>query len=90
MGPARRPLRLFEEAVAVVAAVFEGAPVQFSWRGRDCRVTRCWGPERIETDWWTDREVARDYYRVETGTGEWYWLFRQRQGGEWFVHGVFE
>ena len=90
MAPARRPLRLFEEAIAVVTAVSESAPVQFSWKGRDCRVIRYWGPERIETDWWTDREVARDYYRVETDTGEWYWLFCQRQSGEWFVHGVFE
>ena len=90
MGPVRRPLRLFERAIAVVATVSGDDPVQFLWKGRDCRVIRCWGPERIETDWWTDREVARDYYRVETDAGEWYWLFRQRQCDEWFIHGVFE
>ena len=89
IGPARRPLRLFERAIAVMTVVAGGTPVRFFWKGRGCRVIRCWGPERIETDWWTDRAVTRDYYRVETDTGEWYWLFRQRQDDEWFVHGVF-
>ena len=42
------------------------------------------------TGWWTDQQVARDYYRVEIDTGEWYWVFRQLGEEDWFVHGVFE
>ena len=78
------------DGLKVMAVVPEGPPVRFAWGDRDRRVVRYWGPERIETGWWTDCEVARDYYRVETGTGEWYWLFRRRGDAEWFVHGVFE
>ena len=91
-GPAGRPLRLLERprAIEVMAVVPEGPPIRFAWEGRDRRVVRCRGPERIETGWWTEREVARDYYRVETGTGECYWLFRRRGDAEWFLHGVFE
>ena len=91
-GPAGRPLRLFESprAIEVMAVVPEGPPVQFVWDGRNRLVVRYWGPERIETGWWTDREVSRDYYRVETGSGEWCWLFHRRCDARWFVHGVFE
>jgi len=91
-GPVGRPMRLMARPrpIEVMAVVPEGPPVRFSWEDQDRRVVRCWGPERIETGWWTDCEVARDYYRVETGTGEWYWLFRRRGDDEWFVHGIFE
>ena len=91
-GPAGRPLRLFESprAIEVMAVVPEGPPVRFAWDGRSRLVVRYWGPERIETGWWTEREVSRDYYRVETGSGEWCWLFRRRCDARWFVHGVFE
>ncbi len=91
-GAAGRPLRLFESprAIEVVTVVIEGPPVRFVWDGRSRLVMRYWGPERIETGWWTDREVSRDYYRVETGSGEWCWLFFRRRDARWFVHGVFE
>jgi protein ImuB len=92
LGPVTRPLRLLEgpRAIEVMAVVPEGPPIRFDWEGRGRRVVRYWGPERIETGWWADGGVARDYYRVETDTGEWYWLFRRRGDARWFVHGVFE
>jgi hypothetical protein len=34
--------------------------------------------------------VRRDYYQVETGTGERFWLFRELHSGAWFLHGEFE
>ena len=92
LGPVTRPLRLLEgpRAIEVMAVVPEGPPIRFAWEGRGRRVVRSWGPERIETGWWNDGGVARDYYRVETESGEWYWLFRRRGDARWFVHGVFE
>ena len=92
MKPARRPLRLIDgpRAIEVMAAAPQGPPVRFEWEGRAHRVLQHWGPERIETGWWTDRQVARDYYRVEIDTGEWYWVFRRLGEEDWFVHGVFE
>ena len=91
-GPAARPLRLVPDPVAVelVSVGREGPPVRFYWQDRLLHVVRHWGPERIETGWWRQTGVARDYYRVETSCGEWFWLFRQRDQQDWFLHGVFE
>jgi protein ImuB len=47
------------------------------------------GPERIETAWWRGPIVRRDYYVVETDSGERFWLFRRLKDGGWFLHGVF-
>jgi protein ImuB len=77
-------------AVAVVSLVPEGPPIWFRWNRRDHTVQRSWGPERIETGWWREGLVRRDYYRVETTTGERFWLYRQLHDGSWFLHGRFE
>ncbi len=66
------------------------APLWFRLDGREHRVARHWGPERIETGWWRGRAVGRDYFRVETAAGCRYWLFRRLRDGKWFLHGVFE
>lgn len=56
----------------------------FVYRGREYRVVRAEGPERLETGWWRGPDIRRDYYRVVTDTGEQFWLFRvldRRVGG---------
>jgi len=77
-----RPLLL-----TVVAVSPEGPPVRFRLRGRDYRVTRSWGPERIQTGWWRGSYRRRDYYRVRTDEGSRFWLFRCAR--DWFWHGEF-
>jgi protein ImuB len=48
------------------------------------------GCERIETGWWDDFEVARDYYVATTETGERLWIYRDMRGGRgWYLHGIF-
>jgi protein ImuB len=86
-----RPLQLQSppEGVEVIAVAPDGPPVRFRWRNRQYRVSRHWGPERIETGWWRGRTARRDYYRVEVGGGGRYWLFRRLDDGRWFLHGVF-
>jgi len=64
--------------------------LNFHYCGRSHRIAQDWGPERIETGWWRDRVVGRDYYQVETTTGDRYWLFRRLRDGRWFLHGTFE
>jgi len=64
--------------------------LSFQFGGRDHRIAQHWGPERIETGWWRNRTVGRDYYHVETTTGHRYWLFRRLRDGRWFLHGMFE
>lgn len=46
--------------------------------------------ERIETGWWEQGGVARDYYRAFDATGTMLWIFRERtEPHRWFLHGVF-
>ena len=89
--PGDRPLYLEPRPrpLEVVSVAPEGPPAQFRLAGRDERIVRSWGPERIETSWWRTRLVRRDYYQVETATGHRYWLFRQLTSGRWFLHGAF-
>jgi protein ImuB len=96
-GPAVRPLCLKSQPapIEVVSVVPDGPPVRFRWQSAEHVVACSWGPERIDTLWWRGPHVERDYYRVETTTGQRFWLFRQNDTGnngtgKWFLHGTFE
>jgi protein ImuB len=91
-APAARPLCLKPRPVPieVVSVVPDGPPVRFRWHAGEHVIQCSWGPERIETGWWRGPHVERDYYRVETATGQRFWLFRQNNTGKWFLHGAFE
>lgn len=57
------------------------------------------GPERIHGEWWVrtgEMWAVRDYFQVETTSGERFWLFRRGDAVEaatgdlsWYIHGVF-
>jgi len=87
-----RPFRLLgvPQPIAVVSVVPDGPPIRMTWRTQECRVVRSWGPERIATGWWRAPDVERDYYRAEWEDGTHAWIFRDRRGGRWFLHGFFE
>jgi protein ImuB len=62
------------------------------------RIVMHWGPERIETGWWKGPCTRRDYYRIETDSGRWWWIFRnlvsKSQTADtphyhWMLHGRF-
>ena len=59
------------------------------WRGP---LTLLAGPERIETGWWDDGLVQRDYFIAEDASSGWVWIFRTRTGDAdagWFLQGMF-
>jgi protein ImuB len=87
-----RPLWLLgaPEPIAVIAMVPHGPPIRMVWKGRDYRVTRAWGPERIATGWWRALDVQRDYYRAEWDNGTHVWVYRDARQERWFLHGLFE
>lgn len=89
--PPIRPLYLRPSPlpVEVVAVAPDGPPARLYFQQCHHHVTRHWGPERIETAWWRGRSVRRDYYRIETTTGNRFWLFRQLSDGQWFLQGAF-
>ena len=47
------------------------------------------GPERIESGWWDGRDVRRDYYVATGWGGVRLWVYRERDRGGWWLHGVF-
>ncbi len=90
--PLARPLSLSVRplVVEVVSVAPHGPPLAFTFSGGQHRVQRTWGPERIQTGWWRGRSIRRDYYRVETTAGRWFWLFRQLTDNRWYLHGTFD
>ncbi len=97
--PPLRPLFLYDppQRVTVIAEVPDGPPRRFGWRGRQHRVVRHEGPERIAYPWWKHPDghgPTRDYYRVEDDAGQRFWLFRhglysENGNPQWYVHGLF-
>jgi protein ImuB len=47
------------------------------------------GPERIETGWWDDHDIARDYYVAVSSHGQKLWIYRDRVMRDWHLHGLF-
>jgi protein ImuB len=49
------------------------------------------GPERIESGWWDEGDIRRDYYVVETAHGQrgWAYTSADTRGGPWMLHGWF-
>ncbi len=51
-------------------------------------VTILSGPERINSGWWSENKVTRDYYIARFTHGGVGWIF-QDTTGDWFLHGWF-
>ncbi|GAB2587281.1 DNA polymerase Y family protein [Dyella jejuensis] len=48
------------------------------------------GPERLETGWWDGDPMRRDYYLVETSSGQRAWAFcAPDESSGWMLHGWF-
>jgi protein ImuB len=96
-----RPTRLLArpEPVIAMALLPDQPPTAFTWRGQRRRVTRADGPERIHGEWWLrpgELWASRDYFQLETETGERFWVFRRGDGEwaasgdlSWWMHGLF-
>ena len=85
-----RPLRLLSAAERIGDADTNPLTDGFVRHGQPCRVVNFAGPERIETQWWHESAVHRDYYRVQTSDQAGYWIYRDIVHGGWFLHGIFD
>ena len=90
IGTAERPLRLLSTAECIGDADTNPLTDGFVRNGQNCRVVDFTGPERIETQWWHESAVHRDYYRVRTSEQATYWIYRDTVQGAWFLHGMFD
>jgi protein ImuB len=92
-SPLRRPLTLLPEPLALQVESHEASSIPSRFRlpsqSRSIRILRHWGPERIESGWWRGPSVRRDYYRLETESGQWLWVFRILGENRWMLHGWF-
>ena len=47
--------------------------------------------ERIETGWWDNQKVRRDYFIATNPSGARLWVYRDLSGDRnWYLHGIFE
>ncbi len=78
----RRPLWMLPEPKALSAE--HGYPTHHG------PLTLLEGPERLETGWWDDDGIARDYYLSVNPQGMQLWVFRERnRDAGWYLHGIF-
>ncbi|MBT8092846.1 MAG: DNA polymerase Y family protein [Gammaproteobacteria bacterium] len=81
--PVRRPLWMLPEPTLLPAD--SGYPLH-----QGCRLRLLHGPERLETGWWDDDGICRDYYTAVNPAGIRLWVFRSRTSSSaWYLHGYF-
>ncbi|MEZ6076180.1 MAG: hypothetical protein R3C56_11075 [Pirellulaceae bacterium] len=89
--PQRRPTQLFSPPLPIqVTSSASACPTRFTWRGTWLEIIEATGPERLESGWWRGPSVRRDYFRVATHQAGWWWIFRDMNTGQWFLHGAFD
>lgn len=78
----KRPLWMLPEPAPLSDE--EGYPLHLG------RLTLVDGPERLETGWWDENGIARDYYTAVNSRGMRLWVFRNRSAEtNWYLHGFF-
>lgn len=87
-----RPTLLLQSPrpVDVVAVTPDGPIVMMTWNRTQHIVRASIGPERLSPEWWrTDQltRATRDYFKVQDSDGCWWWLYRELDTPNWFVHG---
>jgi protein ImuB len=79
----QRPLWMLPEPALLPAD--SGYPVH-----QGCRLRLVDGPERLETGWWDEDGISRDYYTALRPDGRRLWVFRNRNHeSSWYLHGYF-
>jgi protein ImuB len=47
------------------------------------------GPERIESGWWDEQSIGRDYFIATNAWGQQLWIYRDHADRHWYLHGIF-
>ena len=82
LGDVRRPLWMLTQPQPLI--VRDGKP---AYQGV---LTLEDGPERLETGWWDEDGIARDYFVAANPKGARFWIYRNRSKDKgWYLHGIF-
>ncbi|WP_314408390.1 DNA polymerase Y family protein [Pseudomonas kuykendallii] len=91
-----RPERAWQAAPVARSETLQQEAPRPAWLLRETQPLREFaprilaGPERIESGWWDGGDVRRDYYRVETRSGQRAWAYRRvGDDGPLQLHGWF-
>ncbi|MEZ6123048.1 MAG: hypothetical protein R3C49_07720 [Planctomycetaceae bacterium] len=84
------PLRLLNIPEKLTLPQTDVPAGRLAWRETSSEISAVIGPQRMQTNWWDDTSVARDYFRVRTEAGSEFWIFRNLNDGLWYLHGTFE
>jgi protein ImuB len=63
--------------------------LRLSWRERPLRVVHWGEEERLDTEWWTEDPLRRNYRIVQLEDGRCIWIYTDPQG-QAYAHGVFD
>jgi protein ImuB len=66
------------------------SPIEIVYQGMRSSIVHAIGPERIDSGWWHGSTQQRDYYRIELSNRSWLWIYRDRRGKRWYLHGEFD
>jgi protein ImuB len=82
------------QPIKVTAPIPDYPPMHFHYNNKLHKVVKADACERIETEWWIEGGLHRDYYIVENEEGKRYWVYRlghynEEEKPQWFLHGVF-
>lgn len=94
IDPLRRPLFLLKKPIVITPLEVPDdpqsqPPVRYKRAGKVERVVRFWGPERLETGWWSGPMQRRQYFRIENEQGQWLWIYHDLRDNQWYAHGLF-
>lgn len=84
------PIRLLPFAVPIASKTANPLKNGFLWDGSNYQIQTVVGPDRIQSRWWDEEAVHRDYYRITTTTGPILWIFQSLTNRAWYMHGVFD
>jgi protein ImuB len=94
LGPQALPqLRRFRPPVAIRVSIERGRPVRVAIDRRGMpggKVLQAAGPWRTSGAWWEGKPWNRDEWDVAVADGAACRIFRDREGGVWFLEGVFD
>jgi protein ImuB len=94
IASAQRPTVLLPQPALIEMELANHQPARILIQNIHHSIITCIGPERIALAWWRSSNVhpllaplQRDYYAIHTDAGRCFWVYRDGQTGQWFLHG---